>query len=105
MGMSYRYAGSASYPRFDYEVGQIAALLGAEKTKKPEGGRLFVFPETVPEILRVWLNNIYEPYGYLEAMAIWKEVEKYPEIEKISCQIWYELITSISYEEGWEIYH
>ena len=33
MGMSYEYAGSASYPRFDEEVCAVAAVFGGVKTK------------------------------------------------------------------------
>ena len=34
MGMSYEYAGSASYPRFDEEVCAVAAVFGGVKTKE-----------------------------------------------------------------------
>lgn len=33
MGMDFRYAGSASYPRFDEEICNIAKIFGGEKTE------------------------------------------------------------------------
>ena len=33
MGVDYRYAGSASYPRFDREICEIAKIFGGEKTE------------------------------------------------------------------------
>ena len=39
MGMSYEYAGSASYPRFDEEVCAVAAVFGGVKTEELKKAR------------------------------------------------------------------
>ena len=126
MGMSYEYAGSASYPRFDEEVCAVAAVFGGVKTEKlkkrekaaPKGTLnwwfgsyisddpnkpRFVFPESTNETIAKWLNNIYEPRTAAETKEIWECVRARYEIRVISDQIWEELKKRVHYDEGWEI--
>ena len=126
MGMSYEYAGSASYPRFDEEVCAVAAVFGGVKTKDlkqrekaaPKGtlNRWFgsyisddtnkpriIFPDGTNETIAKWLNNIYEPRTVEETKEIWKHICVHQEIKDISRQIWCELRERYLWDEGWEI--
>ena len=129
MGMDYQYAGSASYPRFDEELSNVAAVFGGIKTKHlkerevnaPEGsinwwfGAMssadsdmpkYVFPENTAEILITWFND---PYGKNhvftaeETKEIWELIQVHPEIEEISSQIWDELQDLVECNESWDI--
>ena len=114
MGMDYRYAGSASYPRFDKELCEVAAVFGGmlteelkkKKEKTPEGSlghwfgvisselpetEKFVFPETTNVVLVKWFNNIYGTFTEKETKEIWELIYQHPEIQEISSQIWNEL--------------
>lgn len=127
MGMDYRYAGSASYPRFDRELCAVAEIFGGIKTEhlkereateseRPFGywfGFIssdnsnlpkFVFPEGTNETLIKWFNDIYGEFTLKETKIIWKCISEHPEIQDISCEIWYELEQTIDNEEGWYIY-
>ena len=125
MGMDYKYAGSASYPRFDRELCAVAEIFGGVKTEhlkererteneRPLGywfGFLssdgsnepkFVFPEGTNDVLVKWFNNPYnEDFTEEETRAVWEHVSKYPEIEEVSYQIWHELKTLVELEDGW----
>lgn len=114
MGMDYQYAGSASYPRFEKELCEVAAVFGGmltEELKKkkeetipnslqywfgvissesPETEK-FVFPKNTNEVLVKWFNNIYGTFSEYETATIWKIVSQHPEIQEISSQIWNEL--------------
>ena len=126
MGMDYSYAGTASYPRFDREVCEVAKIFGGESTehlkkrketenKRPCGywfGFLssdrsnepkFVFPEGINETLVKWFNNIYGDFNEKETQIIWEHISKHPEIKEISSQIWSELETLTKYDECWYI--
>ena len=129
MGMSYEYAGSASYPRFEKEVCAVAAVFGGVKTKDleqrekaakaaPRGSinwwfgfyisddpnkPRFIFPDGTNETIAKWLNNIYEPRTVEETEEIWKHICVRHEIKDISRQIWYELRERYLRDEGWEI--
>lgn len=126
MGMSYEYAGSASYSRFDEEVCAVADVFGGIKTKDlkrreeaaPKGTlnwwfgsyisddpnkSRFVFPDYVNETVAKWLNNIYEPRTVEETKEIWKHIRVHHEIKDISSQIWNELRERYLRDEGWEI--
>ena len=131
MGMDYRYAGSASYPRFDREMEQIAHLFGGINTKELDkakeacgtelvvDGKLnlscmfgytkdvgvkYVFPNETPKTLIKFFNN---PYGYFsqeETDAIHKCLdEKRAEVEKISYQIMEELDSLVLCRDTWSI--
>lgn len=127
MGMSYEYAGSASYPRFDEEVCAVAAVFGGVKTKElekrqesmrkdtfdywfghyisgNENEERFAFSEDANEVVAKWLNNIYEPRTAAETKEIWDNVRVNYEIKDISSQIWNELKERYLRDEGWEIY-
>lgn len=126
MGMDYRYTGSASYPRFDREVCEIAEVLGGTKTdylKEREAtederscgywfgflssddsnNTKFIFPNGTNETVVKWFNNIYNEFTPEETKIIWEHISKYPEIEEISKQIWCELKILVKLNEGWLI--
>ena len=129
MGMDYQYAGSASYPRFDEELVNVARVFGGILSKdagnlvnstKPDSdfvrymfGPLsgddtvkekFVFPEGTPEVLVKWFNNVYsEDFTSEETTEIWELIRSHPEIEDISCQIWGELEELSAAGESWYI--
>ena len=129
MGMDYKYAGSASYPRFDRELCAVAEVFGGIKTEhlkereaaeneRPlgywfgflssdgSGEPKFVFPEGTNEVLIKWFND---PYNYSddfteeETAIIWKQVYAHPEIEEISWQIWHELEMLVDNCDYWHI--
>ena len=128
MGMDYRYAGSCSYPRFDRELCEVAAVFGGQKTdhlkerentenERPLGywfGFMssdqsslpkFVFPEGTDEVLVKWFNDIYsEDFDEEETKHIWELIQTHPEIEEISWQIWNELKTSVELNDYWYIH-
>lgn len=127
MGMDYRYAGSASYPRFDEELCKVAKVLGGIETEhlkerrdtendRPLGhwfGFLssdhsdktkFVFPDGTNETLVRWFNNVYDYFTAEETRVVWSCISEHPEIEDISDQIWYELYMLNKFNEGWSIY-
>lgn len=124
MGMDYQYAGSASYPRFDRELCDVAKVFGGIKTEhlkererteneRPCGywfGFLssddskepkFVFPEGTDNILVKWFNDIYGYFTLEETEQVWKCISEHPEIKEISYQIWHELQDLVECEEFW----
>lgn len=127
MGMDYRYAGSASYPRFDEELCKIVKIFGGVKTEylknrkateyeRPFGywfgflssdysdNKKFAFPEGTNETLIRWFNNIYsDDFTEEETLIIWKQISAHPEIKEISRQIWHELEVSVECGEYWDI--
>ena len=127
MGMDYCYAGSASYPRYEEEIVKIAAVFGGQETKEiqkqheaceqrpmgywfgymhPNKGNVdqkFIFPEGTNEFIMKWLNHPYDDMPSEEVEKVWEEVQKHPEIEAISYQIWYELRHLNMYHEMWSI--
>lgn len=128
MGMDYQYAGSASYPRFDRELCEVAKVFGGietahlKKRRETESERplgywfgflssddskeqKFSFPEGTNDILVKWFNDIYsESFTPEETKIVWKNISKHPEIEEISNQIWYELEALCEDNEAWELY-
>ena len=128
MGMDYQYAGSASYPRFDRELCEVAKVFGGIETahlkerKETENERplgywfgflssddskeqKFIFPEGTNDILVKWFNDIYsESFTPEETKIVWENVSKHPKIEEISNQIWYELEALCEDNEVWELY-
>ena len=127
MGMDYKYQGSASYPRFDRELCDVAAVFGGQKTEhlkeretteneRPFGywfGFMssdssnepkFIFPEGTNETLAKWFNDIYGDFDEEETKTIWEHVSKHPEIQNISHQIWDELETLAKLEDNWSIW-
>lgn len=126
MGMDYRYAGSASYPRFDRELCSVVEVFGGIKTEhlkereetenerpfgywfgflSSDGSDLpkFVFPKETNEVLVKWFNNIYEDFNKEETKIIWENISAHPEIKEISSQLWYELEMLVKYDEEWNI--
>ena len=126
MGMDYQYAGSASYPRFEKEIADVAALLGCAKTRaadvlktasdaEPLGrwfgfmsglgpdDEVFAVPESLPEPVAEWLNRPYESRTPEETAAIWSAVSSVPAIEDAAYQIWRELEQLAAYGEGWDL--
>lgn len=126
MGMDYQYMGSASYPRFDKELCDVAAVFGGIKTehlkereksidekslnywfgflssddsKNPK----FLFPEGTDEILVNWFNNIYELLLPQETKVVWEYVSQHPKIKELSPQIWGELENCALYNDCWYI--
>ena len=126
--MDYRYAGSASYPRFDEELYKVAQVFGGVKTEhlkeheqkqkdEPFGywfgtvssdmseNDKFAFPEETNKTLIKWFNHIYDDtFTYEETKEIWEEIKKHKEIKEISRQIWEELEITVENNEGWYIY-
>ena len=96
MGMDYQYAGSASYPRFDRELCEVAKVFGGIETahlkerretesERPLGywfgflssddskEQKFSFPEGTNDILVKWFNDIYsESFTPEETKIVWK---------------------------------
>lgn len=127
MGMSYQYTGSASYPRFDRELCEVAKIFGGVETahlkerRETEGERSlgywfgflssddskepkFVFPEGTDKTLIKWFNNVYNrDFTVEETRTIWENIYKHPEIEDISSQIWDELETLYEEDDFWKI--
>ena len=132
MGMDYRYAGSASYSRFDREIEQIAHLFGGVNTKELDkakencgtelvvDGKLnlscmfgytkdvdvkYTFPEKTPEILIKFFNDPYGTFSEKETVQIQKQFnKKKSEIHEISPQILTELNQLVLRKEAWYIY-
>lgn len=127
MGMDYQFNGSASYPRFDRELCDIASVFGGIKTEhlkereeteneRPLGywfGFLssdnselpkFIFPDKINQILVNWFNNVYDFFTPEETKIIWDNISKHKEIETISYQIWNELKLLVKYKDGWYIH-
>lgn len=126
MGMDYKYAGSASYPRFDREVCELVKLFGGKESKQLKERRdneiegsisywfgfmsgdntikeRFVFPSGTPAVLVKWFNNLYDPLSVEETREVWSFLKEKEEAEKISLQICHELKTLVELDEGWEI--
>lgn len=126
MGMDYKYAGSASYPRFDRELCLVAEIFGGVKTEylkereateneRPLGywfGFLsssdpnslrFIFPDGTNEILVKWFNNIYDYFTAKETEIVWEHIKEHPEIREISIQIWSELEDLVDCGDSWYI--
>lgn len=128
MGMDYRYAGSASYPRFDKELCDIAKIFGGIETehlkerKETESERplgywfgflssddskeqKFIFPKETNEVLVRWFNDVYnENFTLEDTRTIWNHISKHPEIREISSQIWNELESLCEVNETWCIW-
>ena len=123
--MDYKYAGSASYPRFDRELCAVAEVFGGIKTEhlkereateneRPLGywfGFLssdfsddakFAFPECTNETLVKWFNKPYcEDFTEAETKTVWECISAHPEIENISGQIWRELEALVKCNDTW----
>ena len=118
MGMDYKYAGSASYPRFNDEVEGIAKLFGAQTitNRKPqeectmleyfmEDPLEYKFPDGTPDILVKWANDPYnENFTKGETKELYDILKtKWDEVKRISNQIAYELETCVACYEAWDI--
>lgn len=126
MGMDFKYAGSASYPRFDRELCEVAKVFGGIETehlkerKATENERLlgywfgflssddsdnvkFVFPKETDHTLVKWFNNVYNKFSAEETAIVWEHIKEHPEIEEISSQIWDELRCLTDIDDYWNI--
>lgn len=128
MGMDYRYAGSASYPRFDRELCDIAKIFSGIETahlkerKETENERpfgywfgflssddskepKFIFQKETNEVLVRWFNDVYnENFTLEDTRTIWNHISEHPEIREISSQIWNELESLCEDNEAWCIW-
>lgn len=134
MGMDYRYAGSASYSRFDREITEVAEVLGAklkpeyqelmDKVKKAESenpnvfyafgtinatdksrkAEKYDFPERFDRIVKNWLNHPYKQQTIEDTVHIWEVVRDHPKVKEVSEQIWYELQQCVARGVNWYIY-
>lgn len=103
MGMDYVWSGSASYPRFNRELEEVAKVLGVRKVSdvKP----FFEFPPAFPSTLMTWIQEpYYEYFTPRQTREIWYAVRRHPEIKEISWQIWNELEKCVEFEDGWYIH-
>lgn len=101
MGMDYVWSGSASYPRFEAELMEIAEIFGGQRRiRRP----IYIFPDGTNEVLVKWFNNIYGDFTEEETKIVWELVSAHPEIEKISWQIWKELQKCVEFETSWGIH-
>lgn len=125
MGMSYRYSGSASYPRFEEEVEQVVQILGGRKASslqkkqdEVEGtiyqwfGCLqgdkkikFYFPAGTPEAVIRFFNDIYGYHNADEVFDVWEYIYQNFEgpVADASPQIWRELRLCVEFGTGWDI--
>lgn len=126
MGMDYRYAGSASYPRFETELRQVAKALGcletahldglqAQSKQQPfgywfgcmsgdnTGKAKFSVPAMLPEAVAKWLNDPYGDRTIEETSKIWDAVRDRSEIQALSPQIYSEFEWLARWHEGWHI--
>ena len=104
MGMDYVWSGSASYPRFDKELGKVAEILGAQVRKTSQGIQYYKYYEPILDIVVGWLNQPFNDLTEEETKIVWEAVRQHPEIEEISWQIWNELEKCVALETGWHIY-
>lgn len=119
MGMDFRYAGSASYPRFNDEMKKIVELFGGEMTskRKPQEECTIVeyfmeepleykMPEGTPDYFIKFVNDPYaEDFTVKETKEIFEFIKpKLEEVRVISSQIVSELETLVENEEPWDIW-
>ena len=134
MGMDYRYAGSASYSRFDEEITKVAEILGgklnpeyqkllddihrAEKenpnvfyafgtlnaSAKDRQAEKYEFPEEFDSIVKDWLNHPYKEQTIPDTIHIWEIIRDHPNVKEASEQIWYELQQCGVRGVNWYIY-
>lgn len=124
--MDFKYAGSASYSRFDRELCEVAKVFGGIETehlkerKATENERAlgywfgflssddsdsvkFIFPKETDYTLVKWFNNIYDRFSVEETAIVWEHIKEHPEIEEISSQIWNELGYLVDIGDYWDI--
>ena len=133
MGVDYTYAGSASYTRFDEEITAVAEILGGRLnsyysglleavdkyklsnpntffpfgilnvTSKDRASDKYEFLSNFDPIVSDWLNHPYKIQSVEDTKHIWNIISKYPDIEFVSHQIWYELKNLVIHNHGWFI--
>lgn len=123
MGMDYQYSGSASYPRFERELRELAKIFGGKECKSKIdkevlGNRYgypnnfydekerFEFPVGTNSVLVKWFNH---PYGLdwtrEETKIIYEELCEYEEDAKeASSDIMHEFQCLVDNNEAWYIY-
>ena len=130
MGMDYQYAGSASYPRFDKELTEVAKIFGGVPTKelrdKVQQGEealkecglapeywfgatnleedRFVFPEGTDELLVKWFNHPYDFLMPKETQYVGNIILSHKEIYDISSQIYSEWKDVVYFGDCWKLY-
>lgn len=117
MGMDYKFAGSASYPRFNSELKAVVELFGGkmETKRKPqeectmleyfmEEPLKYSFPEGTPKVLCKWANKPYDGLTVAETEELYSILKtKWDEVKTASEQIAYELDDLHSRGLGWSI--
>ena len=102
--MCYRFAGSASYPRFNDEVKAVVELFGGKMltNRKPpeectaleyfmEAPLKYEFPDNTPEVLCKWANKPYKRLTVDETEELYSILKtKWKKVEIASKQIAYE---------------
>lgn len=126
MGMDYKYAGSASYPRFDKEISDIVTqVLGGCKSNKliqkensVKGDWVssmfgtasnmkddkYVFPDDVPGNVAYFFNHLYDKHspGFMNDVYLFLS-SYFDKISKISNQFVTELEMIHSMNEFWKL--
>lgn len=133
MGMDYQYAGSASYPRFDRELEEIAKLFGGKLTSElgelkellesnsntisgfidymfgyisnaDDAATKFVFPPEIHSTFRKWINHPYSDLWADETLVVYNILKsKESEVRAISGQIMDEFETLVELRGNWHI--
>ena len=130
MGMDYQHAGSASYPRFDKELTDVARVFGGiptkelkekvtqgEKALKECGLALeywfgatnleedrFVFPDGTDELLVKWFNHPYDFLTPEETKHVGNIILSHKEIYDLSLQMYSEWQDVIDCSDCWELH-
>lgn len=122
MGMDYRFAGSASYSRFEDELTSVAKLFGGlpiDKIKKEEkvfypwgvmnlqdgSSTKFVFDKELPNEVIKFFNDPYGNFSIKETEIIYNTLhEKWEEVKEVSWQISNELLNCVMAKESWYIF-
>lgn len=134
MGMDYRYAGSASYSRFDEEITKVAEILGGKlkphyrelmdsvkkaesenpkrffifgtlnASKKSRNSEKYDFPAGFDKVVADWLNHPYKEQTIDDTLHIWDIIKYYPRIDEVAHQIWYEMKMLVQSKQNWYIY-
>jgi len=126
MGVDYKWAGSASYPRYYEEMAAVATkVFGAKITDeyqseqgKPENHtmlnyfigkahtkptRKFEFPEGTPKIVCRFFEEPEEYYDAEETAELWSLVKDNQLVEELSHQLYEELKLDAEYGEGYYV--
>lgn len=117
MGMDYKFAGSASYPRFNDELAAVVKLFGGkmQTNRKPreectmveyfmEEPLEYTFPDGAPTVLCKWANDPYGEFTFEETEELYSILKtKWKKVKAASRQIAYEFDELHSWESRWHI--